>query len=357
MSDIYRDSIFWVEVDRIRPNPYQPRREFDEAKLNELADSIRMYGLLQPLTVTRIEIPRADGGISVEYELIAGERRLRASKLAKLTQVPVIIRTGEQTDQMKLELAIIENLQREDLNPIDRAKAFHKLHHEFKFTHTDIGKKVGKSREYVSNTLRLLMLPEALQGYLSEGRISEGHARPLMMLNNRPDEQTVLVKEILLKRLTVRESESLARRVAQDKVSSRHKIDPEILALERSLTEKLGTRVTIEPREVGGRLVISFFNAGDLAALLDAMRVESDVSATAVFDGVASAPKADLNVPDATAAGVIPDGAYPAPEPSKPATFLENAIATLTGTPAQAVATVERRDDDVSLYSLRDFSI
>ena len=96
---MYRDSIFWVEVDRIKPNPYQPRREFDQAKLNELAESLRMYGMLQPLTVTRVEIPRDDGGISVEYELIAGERRLRASKIAKLSQVPVIIRTGEQTDR------------------------------------------------------------------------------------------------------------------------------------------------------------------------------------------------------------------------------------------------------------------
>ena len=336
MSDMYRDSIFWVEVDRIRPNPYQPRREFDQAKLNELAESLRMYGMLQPLTVTRVEIPRDDGGIGVEYELIAGERRLRASKIAKLSQVPVIIRTGEQTDQMKLELAIIENLQREDLNPIDRAVAFSQLHKVFNFTHIDIGKKVGKSREYVSNTLRLLMLPEAIQGYLSEGRISEGHARPLMMLNDRPEEQTVLAKEILLKHLTVRESEALARRVAQDKVSARHKIDPEILALERSLTEKLGTRVTIEPREVGGRLVISFFNASDLAALLDAMRVDRELGTNPVFDGVPSAPKSDLMPethlsPDAEQAGevsigVVPDTDYPLPEQSEekdePASFL-----------------------------------
>src|SRR3989339_1686164 len=168
MSDIYRDSIFWVEVERIKPNPYQPRREFDQAKLIGLADSIRMYGLLQPLTVTRNEITREDGGISVEYELVAGERRLRASKLAGLSQVPVIIRSGQDTDQMKLELAIIENLQREDLNPVDRAKAFLRLHKEFSFTHLDIGKKVGKSREYVSNTLRLLLLPEAILGYLAE---------------------------------------------------------------------------------------------------------------------------------------------------------------------------------------------
>jgi ParB family transcriptional regulator, chromosome partitioning protein len=290
-SELFRDSIFWVEVERIKPNPYQPRREFDQGKLQELSESIRMYGLLQPLTVTRNEIPREDGGLVVEYELIAGERRLRASKLAGLSQVPVIIRVGEETDQMKLELAIIENLQREDLNPIDRAKAFEKLYKEFKFTHQEIGRKVGKSREYVSNTLRLLLLPEHLLTHLAEGKITEGHTRPLLMLNDRPEEQTVLAREILLKKLTVRESESLARRVAQDKVSAKHKINPDILALERALTEQLGTRVTIEPREVGGRVVISFFSADDLHALLDSMRVQSEsVGVSEVFNGIPVTP-------------------------------------------------------------------
>jgi ParB family chromosome partitioning protein len=289
-SEMFRDSIFWVEIDRIKPNPYQPRREFDQAKLQELGESIRMYGLLQPLTVTRNEIPREDGGLQVEYELIAGERRLRASKLVGLTQVPVIIRVGEETDQMKLELAIIENLQREDLNPIDRAKAFDKLYREFKFTHNEIGRKVGKSREYVSNTLRLLLLPPEILTHLAEGKITEGHTRPLLMLNDRPAEQTVLAREILLKKLTVRESEALARRVAQDKVSAKHKIDPEILALERVLTEKLGTRVTIEPREVGGRVVISFFSTNDLQTLLDTMRMQDDsINVGDVFNGVPAA--------------------------------------------------------------------
>jgi ParB family chromosome partitioning protein len=351
MSELYRDSIFWVEVDRIKPNPYQPRREFDQAKLQELAESLRMYGMLQPLTVTRVEIPRDDGGIVVEYELIAGERRLRASKLAKLSQVPVIIRTGEQTDQMKLELAIIENLQREDLNPIDRAVAFQRLYADFKFTHIEIGKKVGKSREYVSNTLRLLTLPQAIQSYLNEGRITEGHARPLMMLNDRPAEQTVLAKEILLKKLTVRESEALARRVAQDRVSAKHKIDPEILALERSLTERLGTRVTIEPREVGGRLVISFFNASDLQALLDAMQIEREKEMASVFNGIQEAGKNEAaEAEDPLAVGVIPDPSLPQPEPT-PVTTEALPVSPATP-PAQAP-----QEDDSRLYSIRDFSI
>jgi len=276
MSDLYRDSIFWVEVERIQPNPFQPRRDFDKSKLEELAESIRMYGLLQPLTVTRKEVEHPDGGISVTYELIAGERRLRASKIAGVSQVPVIIRSGEDDDQVKLELAIIENLQREDLNPVDRAQAFHKLYKDFGFTHAQIGKKMGKSREYVSNTLRLLSLPEAILAYLSEGRISEGHTRPLLMLSNKPEEQMVLAREVVMKKLTVRETESIARRSAQDRVSERHKIDPGIISVEQALTERLGTRVTIEPREVGGRLVISFFSAEDLQALMDTMRVEDE---------------------------------------------------------------------------------
>lgn len=295
MSDIYRDSIFWVEVERISPNPYQPRREFNEEKLNGLAESIRMYGLLQPLTVTRKETAKEDGSIFVEYELIAGERRLRASKVAGLSQVPVIIRSGEDTDQMKLELAIIENLQREDLNPVDRAKAFLKLHKDFEFTHLQIGKKVGRSREYVSNTLRLLSLPESILNYLAEGRISEGHTRPLLMLKDKPEEQAVLAREILLKKLTVRESEALARRSAQNKVTPKYKINPEILSLEKKLTEKLGTRVQIEQKEVGGKLVISFFSAEDLATLLDNMRLENErKDITRTFDGSPTAPKNDL---------------------------------------------------------------
>ncbi len=151
MSQFYNDAIFWIEVDKIHPNPYQPRREFDALQLQSLADSIRQYGVLQALVVTRKEMEKPEGGLAVEYELVAGERRLRAARLAGLSQVPVLIRTGEETDLMKLELAIIENIQREDLNAVDRARAFDKLAKEFGFKHIEIGKKVGKSREYVEH--------------------------------------------------------------------------------------------------------------------------------------------------------------------------------------------------------------
>ncbi len=270
MSKFQNDSIFWIEVDKIKPNPYQPRKSFSDEKLNYLAESIRQYGVLQPLVVTRKEVQKGDGGLMSEYELIAGERRLRASKIAGLTQIPAIIRTEEEEDGMKLELAIIENIQREDLNPIDRAMAFQQLVDEFKFKHNEIAKKVGKSREYVSNSLRLLSLPEEIKSAISGGQVTEGHARPLLMLKDRPEEQQTLYKEIIYKKITVREAEKIARKVAVDKVRKKEVIhDPEIAELEEQLSESLGTRVHIEKKETGGQLKIDYFSNDDLRKILD----------------------------------------------------------------------------------------
>ena len=207
---------------------------------------------------------RPDEGIKVEYELIAGERRLRAAKLAGIAQVPVVIRNAEDTDRMKLEIAIIENLQREDLNALDRAKAFQRLFQEFGLKHIEIGKRVGKSREYVSNTLRILLLPQEMQDALAGGQISEGHTRPLLMLMDRTAEQKTLFTEIIARHLTVRDSEQLARRVAIEKVR-KSDLSPELLLLERELTEKLGTRVRIERKDQGGKVLIDFFSVDDLA--------------------------------------------------------------------------------------------
>lgn len=272
MSTFNQDAVFWIEVDKIKPNPYQPRREFSEPELRSLADSIRQYGVLQALTVTRKEFQKPDGGLGVEYELISGERRLRASKLAGLTQVPALIRTGEDTDLMKLELAIIENIQREDLNPVERAKAFDRLVKEFGFKHAEIGKKMGKSREYVTNTLRILALPEHMVNALSEGKINEGHTRPLLMLIDRPEEQETLFKEIVFKKLNVREAEGIARRIAVER--ARKLMDPELMELEDKFKESLGTRVRIEKKENGGKITIDFFSPEDLRALLDKLSQE-----------------------------------------------------------------------------------
>ena len=193
---------------------------------------------------------------------------------------------------MKHELAIIENLQREDLNPIDRARAFERLANEFGFKHSQIGEKIGKSREYVSNSLRLLALPEEIQQALSAGNISEGHTRPILMLSDRPEEQQVLFKEIMQKKLTVREAEAIARRIAYDKVRKReYMFDPEMIELEQALTETLGTRVQIERKEVGGKLVIDFFNNEDLRSIL-AMLKQKNASAPAASVAAENSPEA-----------------------------------------------------------------
>ncbi|MCX6736083.1 MAG: ParB/RepB/Spo0J family partition protein [Candidatus Parcubacteria bacterium] len=279
------DSIFWIEVEKIKPNPYQPRREFDESRLRELADSIRQYGVLQPLVVTRKEFEKEEGGMGVEYELISGERRLRASKLAGVKQVPTVIRTGEDDNRVKLELAIIENLQREDLNPVDRARAFGQLASEFGLKHTDIGKRVGRSREYVSNTIRLLALPQDILDAIAVGKISEGHSRPILMLADRPEEQLVLFKEILYKKLTVRETEGIARRIAYDRVRKKSLFqDPEIADLETKFTERLGTRVRIEKKDDGGKMVIDFFSNDDLRGILELMQQTKARSGTELMD-------------------------------------------------------------------------
>ena len=269
-----QDSIYWVEVDRIKPNPFQPRKTFDEAALLSLAESIRSYGVLQPLTVTRKEIERPGLGIAVEYELIAGERRLRAAKLAGILQVPVVIRTGEDTDRMKLELAIIENLQREDLNPLDRAKAFRQLTDQFGLQHKEIGARVGKSREYVTNTLRILLLPKLMQDALEKGEISEGHTRPLLMLASKVDAQMTLFKEIIERRLTVRDTEALARRAAVERVRHKALVSPDLLSLEKELSERLGTRVRIEKKDTGGKVMIDFFSPEDLTQLCLALTTQ-----------------------------------------------------------------------------------
>jgi len=280
MSNLYSNSIFWIDTDKIKPNPYQPRRDFDETRLQDLADSIKQYGVLQPLTVSRMEVEKESGGLTTEYELIAGERRLRAAKLARVSQVPVIIREGD-TAMMKLELAIIENLQREDLNVIDRARAFFQLVNEFKFTHNEVAKKMGRSREYVSNSLRILSLPEEILNALGEGKITEGHTRPLLMLVDHPEEQIVLFKEVLYKKITVREAERLARRIAYDKVRKKEYMpDPEITELEEEFQDKLGTRVHIDRHELGGQIKIDFFSTEDLRMILESINKSVNESKT-----------------------------------------------------------------------------
>lgn len=264
-SAFFSNAIFFIEVDKIKPNPFQPRKEFDQAKLQDLADSIKMYGILQPLVVTRKEIVKPDGGLATEYELIAGERRLRASKLAGLREVPALIRAKEDDDRVKLELAIIENLQREDISPVDKARAFKQLAEKFGMTHVEISKKVGKSREYVSNSIRVLGLPEEMLDAMSQGKITEGHSRPLLMLIDRPEEQHVLFRDIMLRKLTVRDAEKISRKIATERVRKTNLLpDAQLMEIEHEIGTILGTRVNIAKKEEGGRIQIDFFSEEDL---------------------------------------------------------------------------------------------
>jgi len=340
-------SIFWIEVEKIKPNPFQPRKEFGASQLNDLADSIRQYGVLQPLVATRREFTKEDGGLGVEYELIAGERRLRASKIAGVLQVPVVIRTGEQSDRIKLELAIIENILREDLNPVDRATAFQQLAEKFNFKHHEIAKKVGKSREYVSNSLRILALPLEITEALSERRISEGHTRPLLMLTDRPEEQMTLFKEIMLKKLSVRDAESISRKIAVERARKKNDgVDPEMMDLEHKLTEKLGTRVSIETKDFGGRVKIDFFSKDDLRNLLELIstgKIPVQFGGTPQVNVVSGEP-----VPPAPARveGDIATDEVTVEVPVDEAPIDDRA-------PAEA----EKDFDDPELYSISNFSV
>ena len=340
MSQLYSNSIFWVDVEKIKPNPFQPRREFDEARLRDLADSIRQYGVLQPLTVSRMEVLKEDGGIAVEYELIAGERRLRASKLAGLEQVPVIIRVGDD-NMAKLELAIIENLQREDLNPVERARAFFRLAEEFKFTHGQIGAKVGKSREHVSNTLRLLALPQEILDALSQGRISEGHTRPILMLADRPEEQSVLFKEIMFKKMTVRDAEKIARKIAYDRVRKKEYLpDPEIIEMEDTLQQTLGTRVHIDRKENGGQIMIDFFSNEDLRMILDLLKSNQEKNPNEMLEKFIARQQTDNELKPETSSveSVIVD---------------DDSHLIDDRTPEE----INQTEEDIDLYNIKNFSV
>lgn len=289
-SAFFSNAIFFIEVEKIKPNPFQPRREFDQAKLQDLADSIKMYGILQPLVVTRKEIIKEDGGLATEYELIAGERRLRASKLAGLREVPALIRAKEDDDRAKLELAIIENLQREDISPVDKARAFKQLAEKFSMTHSEIAKKVGKSREYISNSIRVLGLPEEMLDAMSQGKITEGHSRPLLMLSDRPEEQHVLFKDIMLRKLTVRDAEKISRKIATDRVRKTNLLpDAQLLEIEHEIGTILGTRVNIAKKEEGGRIQIDFFNEEDLQNIV-ALLLKKDGIQNQITQVVQAAP-------------------------------------------------------------------
>jgi len=250
-----------IQVEKIKENPRQPRTIFNEGTISQLAESIQEHGIIQPLIVSKGDKPD-------EYILIAGERRLLASKQAGLKTVPVVIR--ESSDQDRLELALIENIQREDLKPLERAKAYMKLSEEFNLPHEAIGKRVGKSRETVTNTIRLLNLPERVQEALEKGTISAGHARALLGLQT-PQSQNAALDTILAQELSVRQTEALVRRLIGEKPPAKGKvdIDPDIKALEERLRLKLGTKVSLKKVNKGWRLTLHYYSDEELDSILN----------------------------------------------------------------------------------------
>jgi ParB family chromosome partitioning protein len=245
----------------ILPNPRQPRSSPQDSGLDELAESIAEHGVLQPLVV----LPKDNQG---NYVLIAGERRLEASKLAGLKTVPVIIR--DTNEQGQLELALVENLQRSDLNALEAAEGFRQLIDDFNLSHEDVALKVGKSRTTVTNTLRLLKLSAPVRRALLEGKISEGHARALLPLPSAQAQSTAL-QAVRSRDLSVRETEALVRKLLgdEDRTKTSRPHTPEESDLENQLREALGTRVTIQKSRKGGRIVIHFYSDEELNTLLE----------------------------------------------------------------------------------------
>lgn len=245
-----------VDINLILPNPHQPRLRFDDEKITELAESIKQHGIIQPLVVTR------KGN---EYELIAGERRLQAAKRANLAKVPVIVRDIEE--KQKLEMAIVENIQRHDLNAVEEAKAYQRLMDEFQMHQDEVAKTMGKSRSAVANKVRLLHLPIEIQKALIEGKITEGHAKAILAVAN-PEKQRALFELILKNNLTVRQVEDKTKDIVVRSHNRSAHVDPEVKALEEKLIAIFGTKVKVTRAGEGGKIMIDYYSQEDLNSIL-----------------------------------------------------------------------------------------
>jgi len=258
-----RDELYHLPLDVIRPGRYQPRSVFDEEKLAELADSIRAQGVVQPVVVR----PVGDG----EYELIAGERRWRAAQIAGIDDIPAVLR--DVSDEDSVAMALIENIQREDLNPLEEATALRRLIDDFQMTHQEAADAVGRSRAAVSNLLRLLELMQEVKDMIDMRLIEMGHARALLSLDD--DLQVQAAREVVRKRLSVRDTENLARRLQQSKKKKgSRRVDPDILSLQNRLGETLGARVRIQHQASGkGKLVIAYNNSDEFEGILERLNL------------------------------------------------------------------------------------
>ncbi|WP_232698017.1 ParB/RepB/Spo0J family partition protein [Brevibacillus daliensis] len=254
-----------ILVQDIRPNPYQPRKEFDETALKELSESIKSHGIIQPLIVRK----------SMKgYELVAGERRLRAAKLGGLERVPVVVK--DYSDQQLVELALIENLQRENLNPLEEAEAYQKLMEHCSYTQEELAQKVGKSRPHVTNILRLLQLPEKIQRLVANSALSMGHARALLPVT-KAEQQWKLAEEAIKHEWTVRHLEevvktlNVSRETKKTKQSRKNKV---YVQMERRLQARFGTGVQINKSSKKGKIEIEFYSDDDLQRILEMLQLE-----------------------------------------------------------------------------------
>lgn len=268
--------VFLIEVEKISPNPQQPRRDFDPVALQELANSIREFGILQPITVTKIE-REGETGTEVSYQLIAGERRWRASQLAGLERVPAIIRSVN-LEKERLELAILENVQRADLNAIESARAYARLQDEFGLTQREIAARLGKSRESVANTIRLLSLPTMAQEAVAKNQISESQGRLLLTVEDMKHQQ-MLLDDLLKSNLSVRELKTRIQRIQKpagptglDGIVASHEANPEADDIQRELESLLGTRVKVETSGETGKLIINFYSPEELRGIVEKLK-------------------------------------------------------------------------------------
>lgn len=262
IEEIANKGVRFIEIKNVRPNPDQPRKEFREESLKELADSIKEKGIIQPIIAERAD--------NETYRIVAGERRFRAAKLAGLVDIPVIIKSF--TREEKLEIALIENIQRDDLNPLEEAEAYQHLMNRAGLNQEEVAKKVGKQRSTVANSLRLLKMPDSMRQALREGSLTAGHARAVLSVIN-PAEQTVLFNRIINKNLSVREAERQAILLnsgnrTKEKKSSEEKAvrkkSPELEHFEQKLVEALGTKVVVKGNEKKGKIEIEYYSSEDL---------------------------------------------------------------------------------------------
>jgi ParB family chromosome partitioning protein len=277
------DGIKQLDINSIDRSRFQPRNEFDPEQLHELAESIKQRGVVQPLLVRPIRTTASEalalqtGSANVRYELIAGERRWRAAREAGLTAIPAIVR--EASDQEVLEIALIENLQREDLNPIEEARAYEQLAAHFSLTQEQIAEKVGRSRAAVANAMRLLGLPSEVLSWIADGRLSVGHAKAILGLTI-VEEQRLVAERVLRRNLTVRETEQLVEQLKGNakvgvRVLGKTPQSAHLLALEEKLQQKLGTHVHVRHGRKKGRIEIEYYGNDDLARLLGILGVEN----------------------------------------------------------------------------------